>query len=182
MSDLETENLRLESLRADHATVMWDVTQNPALYTYIPRDPPMSFEALTKRYTAIEKGVSPDGTEIWLNWVIFLKNPDKTCIGKLESTITAAKTAYIAYEVASDFQGKGYATESCLAMLAAIRRDNAPKIFCAHVDTRNEKSIRLLERLGFQRTRTIENADHFKGASSDEYVYELNPADLSSSS
>lgn len=47
----------------------------------------------------------------------------------------------------------------------------------ALVDTRNNASIRLLERLAFSRMRLIENADHFKGARSDEYEYarELKP-------
>ena len=43
----------------------------------------------------------------------------------------------------------------------------------ALVDTRNAKSIALLERLGFVRTRVIKDADFFKGASSDEYEYQL---------
>ena len=39
------------------------------------------------------------------------------------------------------------------------------------LDTRNEESWRLLERLGFKRKRTIKDADHFKGSPSDEYEY-----------
>jgi [ribosomal protein S5]-alanine N-acetyltransferase len=41
----------------------------------------------------------------------------------------------------------------------------------ALLDTRNEASWRLMERLGFRRNRLIKDADQFKGASSDEYEY-----------
>jgi len=41
----------------------------------------------------------------------------------------------------------------------------------AYVDTRNKASIRLLERLGFERVDATKDADFFKGESSDEYVY-----------
>jgi len=41
----------------------------------------------------------------------------------------------------------------------------------ALLDTRNDASSRLLERLGFQRVQLIKNADDFKGAPSDEYEY-----------
>lgn len=45
----------------------------------------------------------------------------------------------------------------------------------AFIDTRNQPSIRLVTRLGFRQVRTIENADHFKGSSSDEVVFEKSP-------
>ncbi|KFL91992.1 hypothetical protein AmDm5_0433 [Acetobacter malorum] len=46
----------------------------------------------------------------------------------------------------------------------------------AFVDTRNIGSVSLLEKLGFSRKKTIENADFFKGNQSDEYEYVLERA------
>ncbi len=46
----------------------------------------------------------------------------------------------------------------------------------AFVDTRNIPSIALLKKLGFNCLRTIAEADHFKGVSSDEYEFALSLA------
>jgi RimJ/RimL family protein N-acetyltransferase len=46
----------------------------------------------------------------------------------------------------------------------------------ADVDTRNHESWALLERLGFRRIAVHHTAYHFKGASSDEYMYALTKA------
>ena len=43
----------------------------------------------------------------------------------------------------------------------------------ALVDTGNEASIALLRKLGFTRLRTIVEADHFKGRSSDEHEFSV---------
>ncbi|MCI0557782.1 MAG: GNAT family N-acetyltransferase [Nitrososphaera sp.] len=43
----------------------------------------------------------------------------------------------------------------------------------AETDTRNDRSAALLERLGFVKNERKENADHFKGSPSHEFVYEL---------
>jgi RimJ/RimL family protein N-acetyltransferase len=43
----------------------------------------------------------------------------------------------------------------------------------AQVDTRNQSSIRLLERLKFERIGHQKDADFFKDSLSDEYIYQL---------
>jgi RimJ/RimL family protein N-acetyltransferase len=43
----------------------------------------------------------------------------------------------------------------------------------AEVDTRNEASCKLLERLSFERVAMRVGADFFKGERSDEYTYKL---------
>ena len=170
---LETERLTLEPLTVDHAAAYFDIAYNPALYTFIPRDPPYSLEKLTDRYKSLVDQISPDGTEIWLNWFIRLKVLPLTYIGKLEATILQDGKAYIAYEIDPTFQSKGYATEACRALINSLFADHSVKIIQAHVDTRNERSIKLLERLGLMRVQTLKDADFFKDTTSDEYVYEL---------
>ena len=51
--------------------------------------------------------------------------------------------------------------------------------FMAEVDSLNEPSLRLLERLGFRRAIVARRtADHFKGRSSDEWTWRLTAADF----
>ena len=169
----ETERLILEPLTVNHAVGYFNIAANPALYRYIPRDPPASLEKLTDRYKGLVDQISSDGTEIWLNWFIRIKDLSRAYIGKLEATIVQDGKAYIAYEIDPNFQGKGYATEACRAMIGMLQTDYNVQFIQAHVDTRNERSIKLLERLGLMYVQTLKDADFFKGSTSDEYVYEL---------
>jgi RimJ/RimL family protein N-acetyltransferase len=50
--------------------------------------------------------------------------------------------------------------------------------FMAEVDSLNEPSLRLLDRLGFQRASFRAEADHFKGRRSDEWTCRLTAAEF----
>ncbi len=63
--------------------------------------------------------------------------------------------------------------EACWRVLSFLFADYSVTGVTAEVDTRNTASIRLLERLGFERVGFQAGADCFKGASSDEYTYHL---------
>jgi ribosomal-protein-alanine N-acetyltransferase len=167
---LQTPNLVLEPLKPAHADEIFPHLSDPALYTYVPQDPPADIERVRARYARLEHGRSADGQDLWLNWVI----KDKARIaGTVQATVVPDRTALIAYERYAPFAHKGVAAEAVGAMIAHLKDELETRVVRALVDTRNAPSIRLLERLGFERKRTIKDADHFKGATSDEYEYEL---------
>ena len=142
----------------------------PEAYLFIPQDPPASVNALEERYRALAHGVSPDGHELWLNWMLRCHAGDY--IGFVQATVRREKaTAFIAYQLFPRFWRQGYGREAVAAMLdyLAVSLD-VHKAF-AFIDTRNTASHRLVEALGFSRAGLIENADYFKGASSDEFEY-----------
>jgi RimJ/RimL family protein N-acetyltransferase len=168
---LETPNLVLEPLTVAHADELLPHLADESLYTFVSQDPPPSLAWLRERYTRLERGRSPDGRELWLNWVIRPKSGE--AVGTVQATCSPDLTALIAYEIYTPFQRRGLATEAVAAMIDHLRSDVGMKRIGAFVDTRNERSWRLLERLGFKRQRRIENADVFKGATSDEFEYEL---------
>jgi [ribosomal protein S5]-alanine N-acetyltransferase len=167
---LQTPNLVLEPLKPAHADEIFPHLSDPALYTYVPQDPPADIERARARYARLEHGRSADGQDLWLNWVI----KDKARIaGTVQATVMPDRTALIAYERYAPFAHKGVAAEAVGAMIAHLKDELETRVVRALVDTRNAPSIRLLECLGFERKRTIKDADHFKGATSDEYEYEL---------
>ena len=57
----------------------------------------------------------------------------------------------------SDFQGKGYAYESCSALMEHIAKTCSPKAFTAGTALKNVPSCKLLKKLGFvlQGTETL---------------------------
>lgn len=170
--NLETDRLILEPLRRQHAVQLFPVLSDRRIYTFIPQDPPSSLLALENRYQQLENRRSPAGDEAWLNWAILLKQP-REYIGTVQATICQDQTSLLAYELSTDFQGKGYATESCARVIESLFADYGVVEIIALVDTRNAASCRLLERLSFERVSMREGADFFKGESSDEYTYKL---------
>ncbi|MBC8066559.1 MAG: GNAT family N-acetyltransferase [Chlorobia bacterium] len=170
LSIVQTARLKIEPLEKRHAAELHPILSDPRIYTYIPQDPP-SLSALQIRYELLETRSSPDGTEAWLNWALRLQH-EGVCIGTIQATISPGQTALIAYELGPDYWGKGYATEALTWLLNEWKETHEVATAEALVDTRNQASIRLLERFAFERIETIENADVFKGQPSDEYRYE----------
>lgn len=168
----ETERLVLEPLRAGHAEEMFAVAGDEKLYEFMLHEPPVSVEVLEARYRFLEERQRTPQTEAWLNWAIRLKETGHL-IGRVEITLYKNQTAYLAYELASKHWGKGYATEACKGVLNLLADRYAVQEVTAEVDTRNTASIKLLERLGFERVSLKENADFFKGSRSDEFLYRL---------
>lgn len=143
MQSIRTERLTLEPLVVAHAPAMFDVLRDPLIYEYLDFGPPPSLDHLQRVYATLERRVSPDGNEQWLNWIVMR---DGVPIGVVQATIREAETE-VAYILGSAQWGRGYAFEAMTAMLAHL----GARRFVANVDPRNGRSIRLLERLGFQR-------------------------------
>ena len=168
---LETRRLRLEPLVPSHASDTYEGLLDEAIYRFIPRDPPMSRQALKERYRSLQSRRSPDGSEVWLNWALRANETDEY-VGTLQATVRADLTAEIAYVVFPAFWRQGYAREGCGRMLDFLFESYQVTAVSALIDTRNTPSIRLVESLGFARVDTIKGADFFKRAVSDEYRYE----------
>lgn len=169
---MNTEPLELEPLQASHAHVLYEFLRDDGLYRFIPQDPPVSEQALRERYTRLEKRQSPDGREVWLNWAArLLKTADY--VGTFQATVLPNRIAYAAYMVFAPYQGRGYATQGLLRVVAYLSSEHHVNTIVAEIDTRNAASIALVERVGFTRVATVRDADFFNGTSSDEYRYEL---------
>jgi len=175
----ETDRLRLEPLREPHAAGMFDLLSDVRMYEFIPQDPPATLDALASRYKFLESRRSPDGAEEWLNWII-RSRANGVCLGTVQVTIASDRRAQLAYEIGVPHWRRGFATEACARVIAALFEEGIPEVW-AELDTRNVASIRLLERLGFSRGALRQKADHFKGADSDEWTYTLGrPAKINS--
>jgi len=175
LANLISERLRIEPIRSAHAELVFSPLQNPAIYTYLPEDPPTA-EVLQKRYGFWEKGRSPDGKELWLNWVGFLRD-SMTPVGTFQATLPKGREGAFAYVVFPSFWRQGYAREMTICLMSHLfEAHRMPSLF-AEIDTRNIGSIRLVEGLGLTRIATTRGADFFKGASSDEYTYSVSRED-----
>jgi [ribosomal protein S5]-alanine N-acetyltransferase len=168
---LPTPRLQLEPLGAAHAAELWPLLADPALYAHVPQEPPPDAAWLAHRYALLGSRRSPDGDELWLNWVL-RRRADAACIGSVQVTVYPDAAAYLAYELGRTAWHQGFATEACTAVLAALRSGFGVQRVVAEVDSLNAPSLRLLDRLGFERTGMRRDADFFKGRRSDEVRFE----------
>ena len=174
---LHTPRLRLEPQRAEHADALFEPLGDARLYTHIPQEPPSSLDALRARLALLSTRRSPQGDELWLNWVVRDAN-DGTLLGRVQATVRTNAPCYLAYEVFPAHWQRGIATEACRCAIGWVIDELQVEHFTAEVDSLNTASLRLLERLGFRRVALRANADHFKGRASDEWMLRLAAADF----
>ena len=171
-AQLETERLFLEPILPAHAPVLYARMQEERLYRFIPQDPPVTPQALEDRYDFLSARRSPDGREAWLNWAMRERGSGDYA-GTLEATVHDDRKATVAYMVFVPYQRRGFAAEACGRLLEHLFDDYRVGVVAAEIDTRNAASVALVKSLGFERVSFQKDADHFKGASSDEYRYEI---------
>ena len=166
----QPSDIHLEPLSPEHAPAMFDGSADPAGYFFLPHSPPLSVEALRSLYTQQVAGC-PDGSEKWMNWVI-RDLGSGILVGYTQATLRES-VAILGYQIFPSRWRQGFATSALRATLAKILAATSIQEVQAFVDTRNTASIALLRKLDFRCRRLIVNADHFKGASSDEHEFVL---------
>lgn len=167
--EVAAAGLVLEPLQKAHAAELFDLLCEPSLYQFIPQDPPVSLAALQDRYETLERRCSPDGTELWLNWVI---RREEGAAGLVQATCNDRRQVFLAYEVFLPFRRKGIAAAAVKSVLEHLRVSTGVRQALAYVDTRNTPSVGLLKGLGFEQRRLLRGADWFKGEVSDEFEFE----------
>lgn len=170
---LNSARLRLEPLMVSHTETMFEAFQDPQLYTWIRLGPPPDLEEFRKGIEFLEKRLSKDRSEYWLNWMCF-DSASGELIGKVEASMDRkTRHTYLAYFVFRPHWKKGYAKEACATVIEHLfDRWQVSKIII-EMDTRNTASFRLAESLGAKRVGFKSQAKFFKGSWSDEYVYEI---------
>lgn len=168
---IETSRLILEPLRVEHAELCFGHLADPELYVYVPQNPPASIEKLAERYRHIL--TNAPANQIWLNWFGRAKKDD-AFVCSVQATIDIAeRSAMLAYQTFAPNRQQGLAREACIAVMDHLVSRRHLVRFVAEIDTLNVASRKLLESLHFRQVGLKRNADHFKGRSSDEFIYEL---------
>lgn len=158
MHELTTGDLVLEPLVVGHAEAMFEVLNDPALYRHLDDPPPPSVAHLRGVYARLEGRRSPDGRELWLNWVV--RPQGQPPIGYVQATVLPNQTAWVAYVFSSKHWGRGYATQATRAVVAHLASAYGVVRYLATVEAQNQPSIRLLGRLGFRAATEQEAGGH----------------------
>ena len=147
---ITTARLILEPLSVSHAAEMVGVLSGTVVYRYTGGAAPTE-EELTGRYAVQAVGVSPDGREAWLNWII---RENGAAVGFVQASVALhvpgqgqEPTAYVAWVVGESFQGRGLATEAASGLLGWLRpRLDGPIAAFIHPD--NHASAAVARKIG----------------------------------
>ena len=159
--------LTLEPLHPDHAGALFAGLSDPALYRFLSERPPASLAELSRRLAEPEPERSVDGADLWCGWMV--RHDDGTCVGTVQATIEQAAeqaggelaTGLVGIMVFPPFWRRGIATEALSCLLDCLFERYDCDLAAALVDTRNDASLALFARLGFETARVILDADFF---------------------
>ncbi len=168
---LETERLRLRWLEERDVDALYEIFGDPAVIRY------WSSPALTDRKAAARllqeiRDYAAQGT--LYQWGVTLRDGDQV-IG----TVTLAwinrehRRADVGFALAATAWGRGYATEAVARLIDYAFDDMQLHRLGADVDPRNERSIRLLERLGFRQEGLLRERYHLGGEVQDSLILGL---------
>jgi RimJ/RimL family protein N-acetyltransferase len=118
----QTERLEVEPLAPAHAAEMAPALNDVGLHRFIGGTP-LTAEALTAWYERLAVRRSPDGDQLWGNWVLRVRQTG-VAIGTLQATLPsrgpAAGPAEVAWVVITRDQGHGYAKEAARSLTARL--------------------------------------------------------------
>lgn len=156
----------LEPQGAGHASEMFGVLSDPAIYEF-ENEPPVSEEALRRRFRRLETRASDDGRQVWLNWV--LRMPDGRLAGYVQATVLRDGRSFIAYVLHSAYWRRGIGSSAVAAMLEELAAAHGVELAIAVLKARNHRSEALLRKLGFERASPDDEARYRD--SDDEVAY-----------
>jgi len=158
MQTITAAELVLQPLTVADADTMFGVLSDPQVYRYLDYGAPPSVEHLRDVYAKLARRKSPDGSQLWLNWVV--RQPGATPMGYVQATVSPPGTAWVAYVLSSKYWGRGYARMATQAMIEHLGNAYGTTQYLATVEALNRRSIGLLERLSFRRATSQEAQDH----------------------
>jgi RimJ/RimL family protein N-acetyltransferase len=156
---LETPRLHLEPLTTAHTAELHPVLADPALYAFTGGSPP-SLPELRARHARQVAGVSPDGSQGWLNWVLRLRDTGAVA-GFVQATLTRGRdvsSADLAWLVGTAVQGRGLASEAAVAVVDRLRGHDVAR-FGAWVHPGHAASQEVARRCGLTPTGEVRDGE-----------------------
>lgn len=132
----------------------------PAGATPLAAEPIAShLDALRSRYRLLAPGRSPDGRELWLNWVVRLRADEHRAVGTVQATVgDDLGQAEVAWVVGTPWQGEGYAGEAAVALTGWLREKGVRRVI-AHVHPEHSASEKAAVRAGLRPTTEVHDGE-----------------------
>jgi RimJ/RimL family protein N-acetyltransferase len=128
---------------------MVSVLTDRSLYRFTGESPP-DLSTLSDRYRVLERRISPDGSQLWLNWILRTRDTHRA-IGYVQAMLTQDTRATIAYVVGTAWQGQGLASEAVCKLVESLRWHGVRTID-ANIARDHAASARVAEAAGLHRS------------------------------
>lgn len=149
-----TERLDLEPLRVEHAEETVGLLADRALYAFYHHEASPSLEELRDRYERQIVGRSPDGREVWHNWILRERTGGEAA-GFVQATVIGT-VVELAWVVGTAYQGRGLAAEAAGAVRDALAPPGCGAVVQAHIAPGNTASEAVARRVGLLLTGTVD--------------------------
>ncbi|GAA0723361.1 GNAT family N-acetyltransferase [Dactylosporangium roseum] len=177
---LETDRLILRRFRAGDAPVLAAYRSDPDVARYQSWDAPFSLgDAIA--FVAEAARLDP-GREGWFQYAVEARETGELVGDVGVNRGDGGRQAELGFTLAPEHQGRGYATEAVRRIVDFLLVEEGLHRVRATLDARNERSARLLERLGFRREGLCVQAGRWKGEWTDDLLYAVLASEWSRSS
>jgi RimJ/RimL family protein N-acetyltransferase len=112
--------------------------------------------SLAELYGWRESRRSPDGREVWLNWIV-RRRDSREAVGYAQATVHPSH-AYVAWVIGTSWQGRGYASESAGRLVRWLRSVGVHEIR-ACVNPAHAASGTVALRAGLRRTAVVQDGE-----------------------
>ena len=149
-----SSRLALDPLRLEDADELAALLDDLSLHRFIGGTPATP-EELRARLERQVRGRSPDGVDLWLNWVVRERRSGQI-VGTMQATIRVEQTslvAVLAWVVGSAHQGRGVATEAAGLMASWLRRQGIVRMR-AHIHPQHDSSMAVAAAIGLKPSGT----------------------------
>ena len=154
-----TERLELEPLTVEHAAELAPVLDDAALHEFTGGSP-LAPAALATSYARLAERRSPDGRQLWGNWVMRVRGTG-LAVGTVQVTLPAggpaAGPSEVAWVVGPQAQGRGYAKEAASGLVAMLREAGWTVI--AHIHPAHLASQRVAGAAGLSPTGEVDDGE-----------------------
>ena len=135
----QTERLTVRNFRPEDAADLAEILTDPDVTYFEP------YEAFTAEACVQEAVKLSESREL------FAVVLGEKVIGKLYFSARGFGSYEVGWTLHGAYQGKGYAAESVRSLMEYAFREKGVRRVIAEIDTRNDRSVRLAERLGMRR-------------------------------
>ncbi|MBK9109476.1 MAG: GNAT family N-acetyltransferase [Saprospiraceae bacterium] len=167
--EIRTQDIVLRNLRMDDAPAVFHLRSHPEVLKYLDRPPAGSLAEAELWIETVLKGTAANTS---INWAVCLPTNERLlgtmAFWKIDETNHRAE---IGYTLDPEWQGKGLMSRAMQeVLLYGFHVMNLHGID-ANVNPKNQKSINLLTRFGFQKEAHFKENYYFDGKYLDSAIY-----------
>lgn len=171
--EFSTERLFIRPVQLTDAEALFSFRSDPDCAEFMSSIP-LNMDEMRERIQKTANEINQPGT--WFQYIIFEKD-GSSVVGDIGLHFLAADTqnkqVELGYILHKKYWGKGYATEALIPIIDYLVYTLDKHRLVANIDPSNNRSIRLIEKLGFRKEGHLRESFFSKGKWVDDLVFAI---------